>query len=318
MPWLKGKVNPGFGNLKVTARGPQDLKPVVDAVGRILADHGVQDEPLGLDGSTMELFYADAFRKAGINIVHAKSTLDGARIIKTRDEIELMRITCANSEKAFADIMDVIRPGVRECDLVATGIKTLYELGVDHTEDLVCCSGYNTNPFSWSFTDKPLRPGDLIYIDVDGAAYQGYVSCVYRTFCCGRATSEQKELYEEGRSMLYAGMNTVKDGSSTLDIVEQWPDSPAYWGYKTWAEVGSYAVGHGLGLSLHEPPYIRPALARERPAKLKEGMVFALETWVGKKGGKDGVRLEEDILVTKDGYEVLTRFPIDELIECWV
>lgn len=318
MPWLKGKVYPGFGNLKITARGPEDLKPLVSAVAKLLADHGVQNEPLGLDGSTLELFYAEAFKKAGIRTVHAKSTLDEARTIKTRDEIELMRITCANSEKAFADMMEAIRPGIRECDLVSIGIKTLYELGVDHTEDMVCCSGYNTNPFGWSFTDKPLRPGDLIYIDVDGASYQGYLSCVYRTFCCGKATNEQKELYQECRSMLYDAISTVKDGSSTLDIVEKWPDSPNYWGYETWAEVGPYAVGHGLGLSLHEPPYVRPQLSRERPVKLKEGMVFALETWTGKKGGEDGVRLEEDILVTKDGYEVLTRFPIDELIECWI
>lgn len=318
MPWLKEEVYPGFGNLKIRARGPEDLKPLVDAIAKLLADHGVQNEPLGLDGSTLELFYAESFKKAGIRAVHAKSTLDEARTIKTRDEIELMRITCANSEKAFADIMEAIRPGIRECDLVGIGIKTLYELGVDHTEDMVCCSGYNTNPFGWSFTDKPVQSGDLIYIDVDGASYQGYLSCVYRTFCCGKATNKQKELYQECRSMLYGAINTVKDGSSTLDIVEKWPDSPSYWGYETWAEVAPYAIGHGLGLSLHEPPYIRPALSRERPVKLKEGMVFALETWTGKKGGRDGVRLEEDILVTKDGYEVITRFPIDELMECWI
>ena len=63
------------------------------------------------------------------------------------------------------------------------GIKALYEEGCDHTEDLVCCSGHNTNPYGWSFTDKPLQVGDLVYIDVDGASYQGYKSCVYRTFC---------------------------------------------------------------------------------------------------------------------------------------
>ena len=318
MPWLKGKVYPAFGNLKITARGPEDLKPLVDAVAGLLAEHGVHNEPLGLDGSSLELYYSEAFKKAGIKTVHAKFTLNKARAVKTQDEIELMKITCANSEKAFADIVDAIRPGVRECDLVGIGIKSLYELGVDHTEDLVCCSGYNTNPFGWSFTDKPIRPGDLIYIDVDGASYQGYMSCVYRTFCCGKATDEQKDIYEESRSLLYAGISTIKHGSTTLDIVEKWPDSPGYWGYETWAEVGPYAVGHGIGLSLHEPPYVRPALSRANLFTLEAGMTVALEIWTGKRGGKDGVRLEEDILVTKDGYEILTRFPIDELRECWI
>ncbi len=319
MPWLKGRVHPSLGVPKLFARTADDLQPVVVVVSDLLAQYGVEKEPLGLDGTTLEMLYGQAFKKAGIETVHAKMTLDEARMIKTKDEIELMRITCANAEKAFVDIMEAIKPGTRECDLVGLGIKALYEQGVDHTEDLVCCSGYNTNPFGWSFTDKPIRPGDLVYIDVDGASYQGYMSCVYRTFSCGKATEEQKELYEECRSMLYAGMSAVKDGNTTHDIVDKWPDSPEYWGFDEWREVLPYAVGHGIGLSLHDPPLISPMhKAAGAPAvTLREGMVIALETWTGKRGGKDGVRLEEDLVVTKDGCEILTRFPVDKLLECW-
>ena len=200
------------------------------------------------------------------------------------------------------------------------GIKALYEEGDDHTEDLVCCSGYNTNPYGWSFSDKPIRPGDLIYIDVDGASYQGYKSCVYRTFCCGKATSEQKDLYEECRAMLYAGMGAVRDGATDYDVVDQWPESPSYWGFESWAEIAPYAVAHGIGLTLHDRPLISPLkkLAGYPPTPLQAGMVIALETYAGHKGGADGVRLEENILVTEDGYELLTRWPIDELMECWL
>jgi len=319
MPWMKGRVMPGLGVPKVTALSSEDLGLVVQVVGGILAEHGVEKEPVGLDGSTMEMWYARAFESAGFSVVHAKPTMDAARVIKTRDEIELMRITCANSEKAFAAIAEAIRPGIRECDLVAIGLKALYEEGVDHTEDLVCCSGYNTNPFTWSFTDKPIRPGDLIYIDVDGACYMGYMSCVYRTFCCGKASQEQKELYEECRSMLYAGISAIREGNTTYDVLDRWPDSPSYWGFDNWLEVLPYAVGHGIGLSLHEIPSISPAARAVGmpPVKFKEGMVIAVETWTGRRGGRDGVRLEEDVLVTRDGCEVLTRWPIDELMECW-
>ena len=146
-------------------------------------------------------------------------------MIKTADEIELMRITCGNSETAFAAIVDAIRPGIRECDLVGIGIKALYQEGADHTEDLVCCSGFNTNPYGWSFTDKPLRPGDLVYIDVDGNSYQGYKSCVYRTFCCGKATNEQKELYQECYEMLYAGSAPSKP-ARPITKCSSWPESP--------------------------------------------------------------------------------------------
>ena len=320
MPWMKGRIHPAMGAPRLMARTADDLEMIVGSIAGLLAEHGVEKEPLGLDGSTLEMLYGEAFKKAGIEAVHAKVTLDEARMIKTRDEIELMRITCANSEKAFADIVDAIRPGIRECDLVGIGIKALYEQGDDHTEDLVCCSGHNTNPFGWSFTDKPISAGDLIYIDVDGASYQGYMSCIYRTFCCGKGTAEQKELYEECRQMLYDGISAVKDGNTTYDVVDQWPDSPQYWGFDSWLDVQPYAFGHGIGLTLHDPPIISPvAKAVGFPAvELRENMVLALETWTGKRGGKDGVRLEENVLVTKDGCEVISKFPIDNLIECWI
>ena len=322
MPWLKGRISAALGIPRLTAKDADDpiLMGIVNAIGKLMVEYGVENEPLGIDGTTLEMLYSQAFNKKGIKVVHGKPTMDDARTIKTKDEIELMKITCANSEVAFAAIVDAIRPGIRECDLVAIGLKALYEEGVDHTEDHVCCSGYNTNPFGWSFTDKPIRPGDLIYVDVDGACYQGYNSCVYRTFCCGKATQEQKDLYEEARSLLYAGMSVVKDGATNFDVLEQWPDSPEYWGYDNWYEVVPYAFGHGIGLTLHDRPSITMVnkAGGVPPTTLKEGMCLALETWIGRKGGKDGVRLEEDILVTKDGYERLTLWPIDELMECWI
>jgi len=322
MPWMKGRVKPSFGLPKLTARTAEDpaVMAVVNGIADLMAEYGVENEPLGIDGTTLQMLYSQAFSTKGIQTVHGKPTMDEARMIKTSDEIELMRITCANSEKAFAAIVDAIKPGVRECDLVGVGVKALYEEGDDHTEDLVCCSGYNTNPYGWSFTDKPIRPGDLIYIDVDGASYQGYKSCVYRTFCCGKATEEQKDLYEECRKMLYDGISMVKAGNTSFDVVDKWPDSPGYWGFGTWQEVLPYAVGHGIGLTLHDPPVISPMFkaAGGKPAELKEGMVIALETYTGKKGGRDGVRLEENLLVTKDGCEVLSRWPIKELMECWI
>ena len=322
MPWMGGRIYAPAGIAKIAAFTPDDpvVQRVVDQIFGFMTQYGVEKEPLGIDGTTLSYIYAEAFKKRGIQVVHAKPTMDLARMIKTPDEIELMRITCANSEKAFAAIVDAIRPGVRECDLVGIGIKALYEEGDDHTEDLVCCSGYNTNPYGWSFTDKPIRPGDLIYIDVDGASYQGYKSCVYRTFCCGKATQEQKDLYEECRAMLYDGMSVIKAGATDYDVFEKWPQSPIYWGYDTWAEVGPYALGHGLGLSLHDRPFFLPQ-HREigvPPQTFQAGMVLAVETYAGHKGGKDGVRLEENILVTAEGYERLTRWPIDELMECWL
>ncbi len=322
MPWMQGRVRPSFPPVKIVADNEDHITVliIVDTIGKLLAEYGLEKEPLAIEGTVCSMLFSRAFEKAGIKTVHGKPIMDKARMIKTRDEIELMRITCGNTESAFAAIVDAIRPGIRECDLVGIGIKALYEEGADHTEDLVCMSGYNTNPYGWSFTDKPLRPGDLVYIDVDGNSYQGYKSCVYRTFCCGKATQEQKDLYQECYEMLYGGISMIKDGATDHDVLTKWPKSPEYWGFSDWAEVMPYAVGHGLGLTLHDPPGIS-AYAKAMgmpPIELKEGMVLALETYAGHKGGKHGVRLEEDILVTKEGYEVLSRWPIKELMECWI
>jgi Xaa-Pro aminopeptidase len=321
MPWMKGRVRPSVPSLKLTAKTANDFTALilVDTIAKLLAEHGVEKRSLGIDGSVFGITISEAFRNAGIATVNATPVLDEARQIKTQDEIELMKISCANTEAAFAAIVDAIRPGIREVDLVAIGIKALYEEGVDHTENLVCCSGYNTNPYRWSFSDKPIRPGDLIYIDVTGASYQGYVPCVYRTFCCGKATSRQRELYDECRAMLYGAIAVVRDGATDYDIYEKWPDSPEYWGYSSWQECAPFAFGHGLGLTLHDQPVISPLkkLSGQPPQELKAGMTIALETYTGRRGETDGVRLEETLLVTESGYEVLSRWPIDELMECW-
>jgi len=318
MPWMKGKIFPTTTSRPKFATQPEDLSAIVKVVGDIMAEYGLTGEPVGLEGSITEILMQEAFKQGGLNAVHAGTTMLETRKIKTMDEISLMRITCANAEQVFAALRDAIRPGIRECDLVGIAMKILYELGHEHTEGLVCCSGEHTNPMEVSFTDKPVRAGDLVYIDVDGAAYQGYKQCVYRTFCCGKATNEQKEIYEESRNMLYSAMSGIKAGNTTMDICEHWPHSPSYWGYDTWEQTAALAIGHGIGISLHELPFFSYPRSKNNPVKLEEGMVLALETWAGKRGGKDGVRLEEDVLVTKDGYELLTRFPIDELMECWV
>ena len=319
LPWLKDKIwaglplNAGKWNKKV-----EDLEPVVKKAGDIMAEHGIANEIVGLDGCSSELLMQEAFGKKGIEVVDAKRAMLEARTIKNQDEIECMRIAASMAEAAFTDIAAAIRPGITECELVGIGMKTLYSLGADETQEFVVASGPRTNPLHIDFTDRQIRPGDLVIVDINGNSYHGYKSCYYRTFCCGRASEEQKEIYEENRDMIYAGMSAVKAGNTTLDICEKWPTSASYWGYDKWDDVFGYAVGHGLGISLHEFPVISYPISKADPIKLEEGMVMAVETWTGKKGGKHGVRLEEEVVVTKDGYDLLTKFPVDQITECWI
>lgn len=316
MPWLKEHSVHGLSGGK-TIFNKAGWENTAKTVAKIMADHGVSNLPLGLDGCTSELIAAEAFKDVGIKCVDGKQTMFEARKIKNKDEIECIRIACANADAAFADIVDAIRPGVKECELVGVGMKRLYTEGTDEAMEFVCAAGQRTNPLHIDYTDTMVQPGDLIVIDINGNSWQGYKSCYYRTFCCGKATAEQAELYEECRNMMYTAINGIKAGNTTWDIVKRWPDSPKYWGYERWDQVMGMALGHGIGIPLHEIPFFNYLMSKDNPVKLEEGMVLAVETWTGKRGGKDGVRLEEDVVVTKDGYEVLTRWPVDKLTECW-
>ncbi len=316
MPWLKGKIlrTPGGDKLTFDKEG---LKGTISKVAELMAKHGVSKEPLGLDGCSLQALYMDGFKDVGIKAVDARKVMFESRKIKNQDEIECVRTACANADAAFADIVDAIRPGLRECDIVGIGHKRLYSEGADETQEFVVASGQRTNSLHIDFTDKPILAGDVIIVDINGNSYQGYKSCYYRTFKCGKATQEEKDTYKENVDMLYAAMKGIKAGNTTWDIVKNWPDSPKYWGYDTWEDVMPLAVGHGIGIALHELPFFYYPTDKVHPVKLEEGMVLALETWTGKKGGKFGVRLEEDIAVTKDGYDLLTKFPVKEMIECW-
>jgi Xaa-Pro aminopeptidase len=117
--------------------------------------------------------------------------------------------------------------------------------------------------------------------------------------------------------MMYDGMDGIKAGNTTWDICKKWPDSPGYWGYDNWDDVMALAVGHGIGISLHEEPFFTYPTSKANPVKLEEGMVLAVENWTGERDGKFGIRLEENVAVTKDGYDLLTLYPVDEIIECW-
>ncbi|MFH1092393.1 MAG: aminopeptidase P family N-terminal domain-containing protein [Pseudomonadota bacterium] len=124
MPWLKGKIWANPGRTKM-ARSVKDVSQVVDTIAGILAEHGLTNEPFGVDGSQSELLLQEAFGAQGIKITDAKPVMFEARKIKNRDEIECVMTACSNAEAAFADIIEAIKPGVTECELVGISLERL-------------------------------------------------------------------------------------------------------------------------------------------------------------------------------------------------
>jgi Xaa-Pro aminopeptidase len=323
MPWMKGKV--GLCKQPVGWMTTDAKKEFVGAyekeISDILHEHGVHKESLGVDslagGSIFGL--QEAFKRVDIKLVDGRNTMLEARKIKCQEEIELTRIAHVIAEAALADIAEAIRPGITERELAGIAAKRCLSMGAEWLEGFVLASGPNTNPNRRGWSDRIIRPGDMIFVDIIGSQFLGYRTCIYRNFTCGKATQEQKELYQAAYEMQYAAMNVIKTGATFQEVVDQWPE-PEHWGFTKEEEhmVWENALCHGLGLCQYDLPHINKQIARANPhARLEENMVMAVEIWEGKRGGKEGCRIEEVVAVKKDGYDLLSKFPVRELTECW-
>jgi len=317
-PWLKGNVRVGWRLGSSLMSGAEPTEFLAD-LKEVLGEHDVLKEPLAIDMPVGIIDFAELFRKAGINVIDGASSLKKARMIKTQDEIQCLRITAAISEEIFDAVREAIRPGVRESDLAAIVNDIGMRRGSDGPDEPTVCSGENTYPNMLLYNMRTIRPGDMIFVDLH-MGWRGYHCCVYRCFTCGRATQRQKELYEATRSLTYKAIEQVKPGNTTADVCNAWP-SPEHWGFKTWRECGENALGHGIGLDVHESPMIMPLFSLKNPVKLEENMTLAIETYYGSPlpgGYGEGARTEEDLLVTKEGYEILTKYPVNEITEAWI
>ena len=315
-PWLKKE------NVRPTSNWMRGSVPLSAGImddfatefARMLDEHGVRDKPIGVD--IMDVPLLKAMQSVGIQIEDGQQVLLDARMIKTVDEIELLKLAAGMADAAFADLRDAIRPGVRENELSALASDALFRLGSDQVEYVNIASGERTNPHPHTATDRMIRPGDLVYIDLMHS-FNGYRTCYYRTFMCGEPTAEHLRVYEQTIEWLDAGIEQVKPGATTADIANAWPTAQEL-GFADEAAAFALQFGHGIGLSIWEKPVVSRLFSLKDPYTLEAGMVFALETYCGTDDGSFGARVEDEIVVTETGHEVITKFPRNELPVTWV
>jgi len=152
----------------------------------------------------------------------------------------------------------------------------------------------------------------MIYIDVVNV-FNGYKTCYYQTFCCGKPSAKQLDVYERCHDWLWAAIEMIKPGITTADIARAWPSAQEI-GYGDESEAFALQIGHGVGITHWAKPVISRLFSLDHPEEIQENMVIALETYAG--SGNDGVRIEEMLAVTQDGYRLLTKFPSERLISC--
>src|SRR5712691_8127640 len=311
-PWLgEGRSRAGISLLR-GAMSPESgrAEDVARKIRVELEARGLLHEPLGVD--MVELPVLFALEKEGIKVVDGQQVMQNARMIKTQDEVTLLNTACMMVDAAYEELYEFMRPGMRENECVGLVNKVLYDLGSEHVEGVNAISGERCSPHPHVYTDRVLRPGDPAYFDLVHA-YMGYRTCYYRTFAIGSASPALVDAYKRCRDYLDVAINMIKPGVTTAEVVELWPKAQEF-GFPNEEACFALQYGHGVGLSVWEKPVFSRLVSLDHPEVIQEGMVFALETFWPSTDGWSAARIEEEIVVTETGHEIITRFPAEELL----
>ncbi len=283
---------------------------VAAKIAGVLHEYGLAGEPVGVDVAEMPVLAA--LRDAGIECVDGQQVFLEARRVKTRDEISLLAQACSMVDAAYQQLYEFLRPGVRENECVGLVSKALYDLGSEYVEGVNAISGERCSPHPHVYSDRLIRPGDPAFFDILHS-HLGYRTCYYRTFAVGSASVAQRDAYVRCREYMDQAIAMVRPGVTTGDIVAGWPRAQEF-GFPD--EMAAFALqyGHGVGLSIWEKPIFSRLVSLDHPEPLEEGMVFALETYWPASDGWSAARIEEEVVVTADGCEVITKFPAEELL----
>ena len=311
-PWLGEKRSrPGISLLR-GAMSPEmgRAEDVANKIWVELKERGLEKQPVGVDIAEVPVLFE--LQKKGLTIVDGQQLMSEARVIKTVDEIALLTHAAAQVDAAYDELYRAMKPGMRENEAVGLVSKVLYDLGSEYVEAVNAISGERCNPHPHVFSDRMLRPGDPVYYDIL-QSYMGYRTCYYRTFTIGYASHAMTDAYKRCRDILDAGIELVRPGCTTGEIAKAWPKATDF-GFPNEEAAFALQYGHGVGLAIWEKPVISRLVSLDHPVEIKPGMVFALETYWPSTDGWSAARIEEEIVVTETGHEIITRFPANELM----
>jgi len=275
---------------------------------------GITDgSKVGIDASTMLILEKLKKIFPKVEFVDGDECLKNAQLIKTSDEIVLLRQSSHMAMIGMKRAIESIDLGVRECEILAEGMHSLYSHGMEVPQcSLIVTSGEGTAPLRRFASDREIKYGDLVFLDM-GGMFNGYNSDFTRTVIFGEPNEQQKKIYKTVYKMMMAIHETVKPGNTNVDVTKAVKKVVKDEGFEGKDYLG--LIGHSLGVhGLTSPIIGEKASIGEKTFELKPGMVFSLEPGIfipGTPGG-GGVRLEDTILVTKDGNELFTPAPYDK------
>jgi Xaa-Pro aminopeptidase len=275
-----------------------------------LRDLGLEHERLALDKLDTTGFLALQDEK--IPIVEVLPATVDAREVKTPEEVQLFEINGEIGDAILAEFEAAIRPGIREYELLAVLSDALIRRHGEALFTRLVSSGTNTNPWLTEATDKAVMPGDLVGVDTDAHGYEGYVIDISRTFLCGDSpTPAQKEAYRVAHDCVLGMHELVKPGTSFEEFARKAPRLPEAYAAQRYPTMVHQAGLEDEGPGIPYPDDTRGPRRIMPQREFKENMVLCLECYAGKVGAPFGVKLEDQVLVTKGGPKLICSYPYD-------
>ena len=294
MPWLEEHQIQGRANVR-------DHSGTVAWAESVKAHFGLESgAKIGIDlwNPRIEKSLMSVFPEA--EFVDGFDILMEAKIIKTEEELQCIRAAAILTEIGFHAALDVLKPGVKECEVLGAAWGAMTAMGSEWTQcSNIVASGPYTAPYRRLTSDRIIREGDLVIIDI-GGCYNGYWGDFTRTFVCGnlKPTPEQIELHQKCYNALFSACAAAKAGNTNYDV------------FKAAQPCVRHNLGHGAGLNPWEPPFFSASSEHDQVV-LEDNMVMNLEPYAGTPG-IGGIRLENNVIVSGDKPEIFTTLPFDE------
>ena len=300
----------------ITANSGPGFRAAVSAFAAEIAAecrrHGVfsPGKNRGLAVERVDFILTDALRHQGLTLIEGTGLFLEARRIKQDPEIAVLRNAVTRVEQAVACVEKALEAGATEIEVWAAFHHDLIARGGEYVSTRLLQSGPNTFPYFQEAGERVLRNGDLLCLDTDAIGYGGYAVDLSRTFLCGNQepTPVQRMLYRRAFEQLHHNAALLMPGRSFEDFARQaWavPEEHRPYGY--------YCLLHGLGLCGEHPyvPLHRPGEPYPMPGEFEPGMVVCIESYIGESTAAQGVKLEDQFLITATGAERLTQYPFD-------
>ncbi|MGF1477431.1 MAG: M24 family metallopeptidase [Geminicoccaceae bacterium] len=254
---------------------------------------------------------AIAMAAQGFQIVDAQEAVEMARAIKSKEEVKCIKASLRATEIGVAKLREAIRPGLTENELWAVLHKSIIEQNGDYCETRLLTAGRRTNPWFQECSSEMIGENELIALDTDVVGCHGYYSDFSRTFFSGPGapSAEQKELYQIAHAQVQHNLSILRPGMSFHDYAEAAWDIPEKYYANRY-----YLSAHGCGMT-GEYPYLYhrgdfPHAGYD--GEIMPGMTLCVESYIGEEDGAEGVKLEQQALITETGVELLSTFPFED------